>query len=466
MNEEFMAALQQVEKEKGIPRHILIEAIESALVSAYKKDQKDVSNIRVQMEPDTGAMHVYGYKNIVGEVEDPQTQCSLEEAQKLDPHYSVGDVAEQEIQPREFGRIAAQTAKQVVVQRIREAERILIYEEYVNREGDIVTGIVQRFEQRNVLLDLGKADAILTQNEQVTSEHYEQGLRLKVYIVEVRKTTKGPQIFVSRTHPGLLKRLFELEVPEIHDGIVEIKSIAREAGARSKVTVWSREENVDPVGSCVGARGSRVQNIVRELRGEKIDIISWDPDPRVLIANALSPAKVTEVRLAEDRKSSMVIVPDNLLSLAIGREGQNARLAAKLTGWKIDIKSESQAAEIDRIAFEEEQARLLEIAENEAQESVDAADVDADGEFQPEGDLPAEWADADAEEFQPLPGDEAGDYHDPADAAQAAQPKSEKSAIHLETDEDETRMRKKVRKKDKKRREKFEYFEDDEYGNQ
>ncbi|HBG43328.1 MAG TPA: transcription termination factor NusA, partial [Firmicutes bacterium] len=246
MNEEFMAALQQVEKEKGIPRHILIEAIESALVSAYKKDQKDVSNIRVQMEPDTGAMHVYGYKNIVGEVEDPQTQCSLEEAQKLDPHYSVGDVAEQEIQPREFGRIAAQTAKQVVVQRIREAERILIYEEYVNREGDIVTGIVQRFEQRNVLLDLGKADAILTQNEQVTSEHYEQGLRLKVYIVEVRKTTKGPQIFVSRTHPGLLKRLFELEVPEIHDGIVEIKSIAREAGARSKVTVWSREENVDP----------------------------------------------------------------------------------------------------------------------------------------------------------------------------------------------------------------------------
>ena len=466
MNEEFMAALQQVEKEKGIPRHILIEAIESALVSAYKKDQKDVSNIRVQMEPDTGAMHVYGYKNIVGEVEDPQTQCSLEEAQKLDPHYSVGDVAEQEIQPREFGRIAAQTAKQVVVQRIREAERILIYEEYVNREGDIVTGIVQRFEQRNVLLDLGKADAILTQNEQVTGEHYEQGLRLKVYIVEVRKTTKGPQIFVSRTHPGLLKRLFELEVPEIHDGIVEIKSIAREAGARSKVTVWSREENVDPVGSCVGARGSRVQNIVRELRGEKIDIISWDPDPRVLIANALSPAKVTEVRLAEDRKSSMVIVPDNLLSLAIGREGQNARLAAKLTGWKIDIKSESQAAEIDRIAFEEEQARLLEIAENETQEPVDAADVDADGEFQPEGDLPAEWADADAEEFQPLPGDEAGDYHDPADAAQAAQPKSEKSAIHLETDEDETRMRKKVRKKDKKRREKFEYFEDDEYGNQ
>jgi N utilization substance protein A len=254
------------------------------------------------------------------------------------------DIIELEVTPKDFGRIAAQTAKQVVVQRIREAERGIIYEEFSNREGDIVTGIIQRTEQKNVFIDLGKAEAILAPSEQIAGESYRQWDRIKTYITEVRKTTKGPQILVSRTHPGLLKRLFELEVPEIHDGVVEIKSVSREPGLRSKIAVYSRDENVDPVGACVGHKGMRVQTIVNELRGEKIDIVKWSPDPAKYIANALSPAKVVEVDINEIEKVSKVVVPDYQLSLAIGKEGQNARLAAKLTGWKIDIKSESQAA--------------------------------------------------------------------------------------------------------------------------
>lgn len=444
MNGEFMEALQQVEKEKGIPRHILIEAIESALISAYKRDQKDVSNIRVQLDPDSGAVHVYGYRDVVEEVEDERTQIPLADARRFDPHYELGDMVEQEIAPREFGRIAAQTAKQVVVQRIREAERILVYEEYVNRESDIVTGIVQRFEQRNVLLDLGKAEAILTPGEQVSTERYEQGQRMKVYIVEVRKTTKGPQIFVSRTHPGLLKRLFELEVPEIHDGVVEIKSVSREPGARSKVAVWSRDENVDPIGSCVGAKGTRVQNIVRELHNEKIDIVQWDAEAQVFIANSLSPARVVEVRLAADRKVATVVVPDNQLSLAIGKEGQNARLAAKLTGWKIDIKNETQAAEIDRLAREaeeEEQARLLDQAE--PMPETEPAEIPAAEE--------PEIA-ADAGEWQPV----AGGEEPPSEEPEAAPP-----ATFTAEDDEEGRGRKKGKKKGKKsRRERFDYLDD------
>lgn len=285
---------------------------------------------------------MFARKTVVEAVKDSRLEISLEEAQSIDPRYSLEDVVELEVTPKNFGRIAAQTAKQVVVQRIREAERGIIYEEFSSRESDIVTGIVQRIEAKNVYIDLGKAEAILAPSEQIPGEAYRHSDRLKTYIIEVKKTTKGPQILVSRTHPGLLKRLFELEVPEIHDGVVEIKSVAREPGLRSKISVHSRDEDVDPVGACVGHKGMRVQTIVNELKGEKIDIVKWNTDPAKYIANALSPAKVVNVEVNETDKTSRVVVPDYQLSLAIGKEGQNARLAAKLTGWKIDIKSESQ----------------------------------------------------------------------------------------------------------------------------
>ncbi len=277
---------------------------------------------------------------------------ALTEAKKINPNYVLDDVVEFEVTPKEFGRIAAQTAKQVVVQRIREAERGLIYDEYINREGDIVTGIVQRYEQRNVIVDLGKVEAVLPASEQIPGENYEPFERIKTFVVEVKKTTKGPQIHLSRTHPGLIKRLFELEVPEIHDGIVEIKAVAREAGARSKIAVYSKDKNVDPVGACVGPKGSRVQNIVNELKGEKMDIINWSADPVEFVSNALSPAKVLGVYPKLEEKVTLVVVPDYQLSLAIGKEGQNARLAAKLTNWKIDIKNETQALALNLIPVE------------------------------------------------------------------------------------------------------------------
>ncbi len=342
MNAEFMQAFEQLGREKGIAPEVLFDAIEAALISAYKRNFSSAQNVRVALDRDTGEIHVYARKAVVDEVTDPRLEISLPEARELDPRYELEDVVELEVTPKNFGRIAAQTAKQVVVQRIREAERGIIYEEYSSRESDIVTGIVQRIEAKNVFVDLGKAEAILQPSEQIPGEVYRHSDRLKTYIIEVKKTTKGPQILVSRTHPGLLKRLFELEVPEIHDGIVEIKSVAREPGLRSKIAVHSRDENVDPVGSCVGHKGMRVQTIVNELKGEKIDIVKWNADPAKYIANALSPAKVIAVDVNETEKASRVIVPDYQLSLAIGKEGQNARLAAKLTGWKIDIKSESQ----------------------------------------------------------------------------------------------------------------------------
>ncbi|MDU4959863.1 MAG: transcription termination factor NusA [Sporomusaceae bacterium] len=342
MNAEFMQAFEQLGREKGISTEILFDAIEAALISAYKRNFASAQNVRVSLDRSTGEIHVYARKTVTDAVADPRLDISLEDAKQIDPRYELEDVIELEVTPKNFGRIAAQTAKQVVVQRIREAERGIIYEEFSNREGDIVTGIIQRIEQKNVFIDLGKAEAILAPTEQISGESYRQWDRVKTYITEVRKTTKGPQILVSRTHPGLLKRLFELEVPEIHDGVVEIKSVSREPGMRSKIAVYSRDENVDPVGACVGHKGMRVQTIVNELRGEKIDIVKWNPDPAKYIANALSPAKVVEVDVNELEKISKVIVPDYQLSLAIGKEGQNARLAAKLTGWKIDIKSESQ----------------------------------------------------------------------------------------------------------------------------
>lgn len=343
MNAEFMQAFEQLGKEKGIAPELLFDAVEAALISAYKRNFGSVQNVRVSLDRVTGEIHVFARKTVVEEVADSRQEIELLEARKSDVRYELEDIVEVEVTPKDFGRIAAQTAKQVVVQRIREAERGIIYEEFSNRESDILTGIVQRIEQKNVYIDLGKAEAILAPSEQIPGENYRHGERVKSYIIEVKKTTKGPQILVSRTHPGLLKRLFELEVPEIHDGVVELKSVAREPGARSKIAVYSRDENVDPVGSCVGHKGIRVQAIVNELRGEKIDIVKWNTDPAKYIANALSPAKVMSVEVNEVEKISKVVVPDYQLSLAIGKEGQNARLAAKLTGWKIDIKSESQA---------------------------------------------------------------------------------------------------------------------------
>ncbi len=345
MNAEFMLAFEALGKEKGIAPEILFDAIEAALISAYKRNFSSAQNVRVSLDRETGEIHVYARKTIVEHVEDDRLEISLADARKINPGYMEEDVLEIEVTPRDFGRIAAQTAKQVVVQRIREAERGIIYEEFSNRSSDILTGIIQRIEQKNVFIDLGKTEAVLPPTEQMIGEEYALGNRVKTYIIEVKKTSKGPQIMVSRTHPGLLKRLFELEVPEIHDGTVEIKSVAREPGMRSKIAVFSRDEEIDSVGACVGPKGMRVQTIVDELRGEKIDIVKWDADPAVYISNALSPAKVVSVEVDEVSKISKVVVPDYQLSLAIGKEGQNARLAAKLTGWKIDIKSESQAAE-------------------------------------------------------------------------------------------------------------------------
>ena len=341
---EFLDTLRELSKERGIDEEFLFEAIEAALISAYKRNFGAAQNVRVTLSRDTGHYHVYAIKTVVEEAEDEITEISLAQARTIKPDYEIGDVIEIEVTPANFGRIAAQTAKQVVVQRIREAERGIIYEEYQCRESDILNGLVQRVENRNVFIDLGKTEAVLTPAEQIPTETYQHGDRIKAYIVEVKKTNKGPQIVVSRTHPGLLKRLFELEVPEIQEGIVEIKSVAREPGNRSKIAVWSKDEDVDPVGSCVGHRGMRVQAIVDELGSEKIDIVKWSEDPAKFIANALSPAKVVSVAVNEGEKVSRVVVPDYQLSLAIGKEGQNARLAAKLTGWKIDIKSETQAA--------------------------------------------------------------------------------------------------------------------------
>lgn len=341
----FLEALKELGREKGIAPEILFDAIEAALISAYKRNFGSAQNVRVTLDRETGAYHVYAIKTVVEEVENEVLEIGLGQARAIKPEYEVGDILEIEVTPANFGRIAAQTAKQVVVQRIREAERGIIYEEFMSRESDIITGLVQRVENRNVFIDLGRTEAVLTPTEQIAGETYVHGDRIKAYIVEVKKTNKGPQIVVSRTHPGLLKRLFELEVPEIQDGIVELKSVAREPGMRSKIAVYSKDENVDPVGSCVGHKGMRVQAIVDELGSEKIDIVKWNADSAKYIANALSPAKVVSVAVNEEEKISRVVVPDYQLSLAIGKEGQNARLAAKLTGWKIDIKSESQAAE-------------------------------------------------------------------------------------------------------------------------
>ena len=345
MNNELLDALTILEKEKNISKETLLEAIENSLLTACKNHFGKADNVKVVIDTDTCEYHCYQEKTVVETVEDPIEQISLQNAQMINGKYTLGDIVQVEVKSKEFGRIATQNAKNVILQKIREEERKVIYDEYFSMEKEVVTGVVQRYVGRNVSINLGKADALLTESEQIKGETFQPTERIKVYILEVKATSKGPKILVSRTHPELVKRLFESEVSEVRDGIVEIKAISREAGSRTKIAVWSNDPDVDPVGACVGLNGARVNAIVNELRGEKIDIITWDENPAILIQNALSPAKVISVIADADEKAAKVVVPDYQLSLAIGKEGQNARLAARLTGFKIDIKSETQARE-------------------------------------------------------------------------------------------------------------------------
>ncbi len=344
-NNELLEALNILEQEKNISKETLLEAIENSLVTACKNHFGKSENVKVNIDPETCEYHVFQEKKVVEKVEDPVEEISLVNAKMIDSKYELDDIVNVEVKSKEFGRIATQNAKNVILQKIREEERKVLFDEYYSKEKDIVTGIVQRYVGKNVSINLGKVDAILTENEQVKGEVFQPTERIKVYILEVKSTSKGPRVLVSRTHPELVKRLFESEVAEVKDGTVEIKAIAREAGSRTKIAVWSNDPDVDPVGACVGMNGARVNAIVNELRGEKIDIITWNENPAMLIENALSPAKVISVIADAEEKAAKVVVPDYQLSLAIGKEGQNARLAARLTGFKIDIKSETQARE-------------------------------------------------------------------------------------------------------------------------
>ena len=405
MKSEFITAISQLAAEKNLPKDVVFEAVEMALASAYKKDNLAQSNVVVKINPDDGTMQVFTAKDVVEEVEDDKIQMTVQEARQFKPDAKLGDVLTFEATPANAGRIAAQTAKQVVLQRLREAEREVVYEEYAGKEGEIISGVVQRLEGRNVIVDLGKTEAVLPPPEQVRTEHYRATQRIKVLLIEVFKAAKGPQVVVSRTHKDLLKRLFELEVPEIFRGIVEIKSIAREAGYRSKVAVYSRQEGVDPVGACVGMRGIRIQNVVNELNGERIDVVQWDPEPSRFVANALSPAQVVSVMTHDEENTAEVVVPDRQLSLAIGKEGQNARLAAKLTGWRIDIKSqtayEAELAEkgitpeeAAAAAREEALRRSRAAAEKIAEEARQAA---AERKLTPEEEIALQFAEREEE---------------------------------------------------------------------
>lgn len=386
MNLELIGALTELEKERGISKDILLEAIDTAIVSAYKKNYgaSSSSSVRVELNQNTGEIHVYSRRVVVQEVQDDTVEISLENAHSLDPNYSIGDIVEDEVTPADFGRIAAQTAKQVVIQKIREAERSIVYDVYSGREGDVVMGTVQRADHRQVLVELSDVEAVLPLSEQIPGEVYPHHAKKRFYINEVKQSSKGPQVFLSRTHPGLLKALFELEVPEIQSGEVEIKSVVREAGNRSKIAVYSRDPNIDPVGACVGARGSRVQAVVSELGNERIDIVQWEANLESYIKNALSPAKVLYAKIDEINKVAYTIVPNDQLSLAIGKEGQNARLAARLTGWRIDIKNEEQAEEFfeelewlePALEDGEEVAEVEEIAEPEIEEFEEFEEVE------------------------------------------------------------------------------------------
>ena len=342
MNQELLNAIEYIQKEKNIPKEVLIEAIEAALLTAYKKNYKDHKDVRVEINMDTGNYRVVSRKDVVEEVEDETAEIDLLTAREYNPAYEVGDPFDEDITPSDFNRVGAQAAKPAVMQRIRDAEREILYEEFIDKEDELLVGTVDRVDKRFVYVTLGNTDAVLPESERMANETYKTGDRIRVYLSKVEQTTRGPQIYVSRTHPNLLKRLFEEEVPEIYDGTVLIMSVAREAGERSKISVYAENENVDAVGSCVGSRGARVEAIVEELSGEKIDIVLFDNDPKVYVKNALSPSEVVDVIIDDEEKSTTVVVPDNQLSLAIGKRGQNARLAAKLTGWKIDIIAESE----------------------------------------------------------------------------------------------------------------------------
>lgn len=343
MNAEFIRALDDLEREKGIQKEALLEAIEAALISAYRRNFGSAQNVRVAINRDSGEIRVFALKTVVESATDTRLEASLEEARAAEPGMELGDMLEVEVTPRDFGRIAAQNAKQVVVQRIREAERGMVMEEYQGREGDIVTGVVNRAEQRGLVVELGRVEAYLPSSEQIPGEPYRLGDRIKAYVLEVKRTVRGPEIMLSRTHPGLLRRLIEFEVPEVHDGLVELRAVAREPGVRSKVAVYGRDPRVDPLGAIIGPKGSRVNTVISELRGEKVDVIPWDPDPAAFVGNALAPAHVMGVDLTPDGKSAQVAVAPDMLSLAIGREGLNARLAAKLTGVRIDIQAVEEA---------------------------------------------------------------------------------------------------------------------------
>ena len=395
MNKELMGALDELEREKNISKETLLDAIEQSLIQAYKNHFGKADNVHVTINRETGDFSVYADRKVVEFVEDPAEEVSLIEAQKQNTNAEVGDILKVPVHSDKFGRIATQNAKNVILQKIREEERKVLFDQYHGNEKEVVTGIVQRVVGHNVSVNLGKADAILAENEQVKGETFKPTERIKVYILEVKDTPKGPRILVSRTHPGLVKRLFESEVAEVKDGTVEIKSIAREAGSRTKLAVWSNDPDVDPVGACVGVNGARVSAIVNELRGEKIDIINWDENPAILIENALSPAKVIAVMADPDEKTALVVVPDYQLSLAIGKEGQNARLAARLTGFKIDIKSETQARESgDFYDYDEDDDEYYEDDEYEESEESATEEISQDSEETAAGEESEETEDA------------------------------------------------------------------------
>ena len=344
---EFIKAMDELEKERGISKAYLIESLEAALVTAYKKNFEQVDNVKVTIDDKTGEIRIFSFRTVVEEYPDPLLEISVEDARKIDKNFNVGDIVNIDIRPKDFGRIAAQTAKQVVVQKIREAERDIIFTEYNDKKGEIVTGLIQKVDDKLVVMDLGKLEGVMLKKEQIESEEYKVNDKVRGYVLSVEKGAKGvPQVLVSRSHPDFVRKLFEFEIPEIYEGLIEIKSVSRDAGSRSKVAVYSKDQNIDPVGSCVGQKGVRIQNIINELKGEKIDVIEWSEDPAVFIAAALLPAQVLAVDVKDEEKFAQVIVPDDQLSLAIGKSGQNARLAARLTNWKIDIKSESQFREM------------------------------------------------------------------------------------------------------------------------
>ena len=386
MNKEFFDALDEIAEEKGIPSEVVENAIESALLTAYKKSYGSDQNVRVEMDRENSNVGVYLRRDVVEEVENEDTEISIEEAREIDPDYEIGDYIDFEIEPAEFGRIAAQSARQVTQQRFKEAERNIIYEDFYDKIGEVLTGKVQRIQRETIYVNIGRAEGILMEKEQVPGERFSVNDRIKVYITNVKKTTKGPQVFLSRSHPNLVGKLFEMEVPEIEEGLVEIKNIAREPGSRTKIAVYTEDENIDPVGACVGSRGGRVQAVVDELFNEKIDIITWSDDPAELIRNVLSPASVEEVIIDEEENMATVVVPDHQLSLAIGKSGQNVRLAAKLCGWKIDIKSHTQfEEEYEFIEVTEEEMPDDEAAEtvtdvNEDEEIVEIPEEESDDE--------------------------------------------------------------------------------------